>query len=617
MKQSKFFQLLLAIGLLIQIGFTNTAEAQNALQVEPPNWWVGMKNQSLQLLVRGENISGSEVKISSKDVELVRVHQAESPNYIFLDLMISNNAKPQSFKIDLKKSGAKKTSYQYDLKVKSTGIISPVDQSDIIYLITPDRFVNGNTENDSVEGMMEVSNREFHGGRHGGDIEGIISKLDYLQNLGVTSLWLNPVLENDMPEYSYHGYAITDYYKVDPRYGSNDLYIELSSQLEKRGMKLIIDMVFNHCGLEHWWMQDAPFTDWVHNPNSYEVTNHAIAAFSDPYATTTDLTQMEEGWFVPSMPDLNHNNSFMSNYLIQNSIWWVETASLDGIRMDTYPYNKPELMQEWTQRLKNEYPDFFLLGETWVGDESIEAYWAPKKPGTVGFSSGLTSTTDFPLCYAIQNAFKRDGNIKGLYETLSKDFVYDLPFSNTTFVDNHDMDRVFFTLGKDLDKFNLAMTFLMTTRGIPQLYYGTEILMDRNDKHGDIRQDFPGGWSTDATNSFELNNLTDDQKKAFTHVQKLLQLRKSNPILQSGSLKHYAPQNNVYVYCRDLEDQKLLIIMNNNTIESTLKLSRFKEVLNGYTLGTDMLTDKKWDLNSELILDANSSLILTLSEINN
>ncbi|MFY0600385.1 MAG: glycoside hydrolase family 13 protein [Cyclobacteriaceae bacterium] len=610
-------KLLLATALLLFFGVCFQANSQNELRVEPPNWWVGMENQELQLMIGGMELSVEDVKISSRDVELIKANQAENPNYVFLDLKIRKNAKAQDFKISFKNKDSKKVVLNYELKQRDTESIVPVGQEDIIYLITPDRFVNGNPNNDSSTEMMESYNREFHGGRHGGDLEGIISKLDYLQDLGVTSLWLNPVLENDMPEYSYHGYAITDYYKVDPRYGSNEIYKDLSQKLHDRGMKLVIDMVFNHCGLEHWWMKDAPFSDWVHDVESYQVTNHAISAFSDPYASKSDLVQMERGWFVPSMPDLNHGNPFMEKYLIQNSIWWIEFAGLDGIRMDTYPYNDPQVMQNWTKAVLAEYPGFFLLGETWVGDESLEAHWAPKKAGTAGFNTGLTSVTDFPLCYAIHNAFKEDGDIKKLYETLSKDFLYDLPFANTTFADNHDMDRIYYTLGKDVDRFNMAMTFLMTTRGIPQLYYGTEILLDRNDKHGDIRQDFPGGWPDDTRDAFEVENLTEDERKAFEHLQKLMNFRKSNKVVQEGDLKHFAPKDNVYVYCRDLQDQKLLIIMNNKTTESTLELTRFKEVLNGYNIGTDVLSEERLELSDELLLKPKSSLILQLSEINN
>ncbi len=554
--------------LLFCLGFI--AMAQDALRVEPPYWWAGMQNKELQLMVKGENISSYEVSLSTKKVKLVKVNKAESPNYLFLDLMLNGDAKAHAFTIDFKKSGAKKISYTYELKARSPKQNAFVNQSDVIYLITPDRFANGNPANDTVEGMMESGNRTFHGGRHGGDLEGIISKLDYLENLGVTSLWLNPVVENNMPAYSYHGYAITDYYKVDPRYGSNALYRELSHKLHDRKMKLIIDMVFNHCGLEHWWMKDAPFADWVHDAENYQQTNHAIAAFSDPYASASDLKQMERGWFVPSMPDLNHGNPFMANYLIQNSIWWVEDANLDGIRMDTYPYNDPKMMQKWTARLRAEYPEIFLLGETWVANEAVEAYWGPQKNST-SFNTGLTSITDFPLCEAVKKGFAKDGDVKVVYEALSRDFLYGNPFSNTTFVDNHDMDRLFFSLGKDVDRLNLAMTFLLTTRGIPQLYYGTEVLMDKAGHHGDIRQDFDGGWTSDERNAFDRSGLTAEEGKAFDHIQKLLTLRKNSATLQSGKLKHFVPEANVYAYCREGEGEKLLVLLNNADAESTVK----------------------------------------------
>jgi neopullulanase len=596
--------------------FCLLANAQDALRVEPPYWWAGMQNKELQLLVKGDNISTYDVALSSKKVKLVKVNKAESPNYLFLDLMLSEGTTAESFTIDFTKKGSKKISYIYELKARNQKQTAFVDQSDIIYLITPDRFANGDEKNDSVAGMMEPGNRSFHSGRHGGDLQGVINKLDYLENLGVTSLWLNPVVENNMPAYSYHGYAITDYYKVDPRYGSNALYRELSQKLHERKMKLIIDMVFNHCGLEHWWMKDAPFADWIHDTGNYQETNHAIAAFSDPYAATTDLQRMERGWFVPSMPDLNHGNPFMANYLIQNSIWWVEDANLDGIRMDTYPYNDPSVMQQWTARVRKEYPNIYLLGETWVTNEATEAYWGPQKNGST-FNSGLTSITDFPLCEAVKKGFAKDGDVKILYETLSRDFLYGNSFSNTTFVDNHDMDRLFFSLGKDVDRLNLAMTFLLTTRGIPQLYYGTEILMDKAGHHGDIRQDFDGGWTADTRNAFDRANLTPEESKAFDHVQKLNLLRKNNATLQAGSLKHFMPEANVYAYCREKDGERIMIFLNNADATSTIKLSRFQEVINGFNTGSDMLTGEKYEMLDALVLKPKSSLILKLSEINN
>lgn len=617
MKLSNSNRLLLATALFFQLGSFCQLRAQSDMRIEPPNWWAGMNNPDLQLLVGASDISQADFKIKNKDIELIDVTKGESSNYVFLDLRIAEKATPQTFKIEYKLPNAKKQYFEYELRARTKDPLATINQSDVLYLVTPDRFVNGNPENDTVAGMKESADRGFHGGRHGGDLEGVLSKLDYMEKLGITALWLNPVVENDMPEYSYHGYAITDFYNVDPRYGSNELYQRLSKELHKRDMKLVMDMVFNHSGLEHWWMKDAPFEDWVHDYSKYETTNFSISSFSDPYATNADWEKMEKGWFVPSMPDLNHDNRFLANYLIQNSIWWIEYADLDGIRMDTHPYNKPEVMQEWAERVNDEYPEFYLLGETWVGDVSLEAYWSPKETSSSEFNSGLTSITDFPLCYAVQNAFKEGGNVNELYSKLSQDFLYDRPFSNLTFADNHDMDRFFYTIGKDVDRFNLAMTFLLTTRGIPQLYYGTEILMEKFGQHGDLREDFPGGWESDEQNAFEVANLNIDQQRAFIHIQKLLQLRKSSEILQVGKLLHFIPQDNIYVYGREHNGERLAVFLNNNKEEKTIDLKRFYELLNGYTKGKDALSGLEFDLTQALTLPSRSSLILELSELNN
>ncbi|MEP4535100.1 MAG: glycoside hydrolase family 13 protein [Cyclobacteriaceae bacterium] len=604
--------------ILLSTFFSSQSLSQTIDRVEPPNWWVGMNQSTVQLLIKGDDLQGSTVKLSgNKNVDILKVHEAQNPNFLFVDLEIRKNATAHTFQIELKKPGSKRVSLSYELKSRNTESIVPVDQSDAIYLITPDRFVNGNIANDSIGGMMEGANRDFHGGRHGGDLVGVISKLDYLESLGVTTLWLNPVVENNMPEYSYHGYAITDFYNVDPRYGSNELYKSLSDKLHAKNMKLVMDMVFNHCGLEHWWMKDSPFEDWVHDADDFKITNHSISSQSDPYATESDLNEMERGWFVPTMPDLNHSNTFMATYLIQNSIWWVEYAGLDGIRMDTYPYNDKNVMQQWTNRMLSEYPNLFLLGETWVSDESTESYWAPKKQGSEGYNTGLTSTTDFPLCYAVHKAFGEDGDVKNLFETLGKDFLYDMPEMNTTFLDNHDMDRFFYTIGKNLDRFKLATTFLITTRGIPQIYYGTEILMENFNHHGHIRQDFPGGWSSDDVDAFDYENLSEDQKTAFLHIQNLLNFRKSSEVIQKGSLKHYLPENNVYVYSREHEGKRVMVLLNNSTDASTVSLERFQEAMNGFTLGTDVITGTEFKLQNDLTLAPLTGLILELSELNN
>ncbi|WP_258102746.1 glycoside hydrolase family 13 protein [Marinoscillum sp. MHG1-6] len=592
------------------------AQEISTYSVEPPFWWAGMANENLQLMIKGENIGLSTIEVKGKGVKLVKQTSGDSPNYTFIDLVLEDEIKPQTIDIITINQQGNKEKIAYELTARTSRKIKTVDNGDAVYLITPDRFANGDPGNDDVEGMREVSHRSFRGGRHGGDLNGIISNLDYLEELGVTALWISPMLENDMPEYSYHGYAITDFYLTDPRFGSNEQYKSLSDKLHSRDMKLVMDMVFNHCGLSHSWMEDKPFKDWVHDYESSGVTNYAISAYSDPYAAASDIEKMEKGWFVPSMPDLNHDNPFMATYLIQNSIWWIEYAGLDGIRMDTHPYNKPEVMQQWADRVLEEYPGFYLLGETWVNDVSLEAYWSKRSSESSEFNSGLTSITDFPVCFSIHKAFGKEGDVRRLYDVLSQDFVYDEPFSNTIFAGNHDMDRLYHNLDQRLDKYKLALTFLLTTRGIPQLYYGDEILMAGHGPHGIIREDFPGGWEGDSLNAFNVSELSGAQKEAFEHTQKLLRFRKKSEALRNGALKHLIPTNNVYIYMRKTDEESVLVMMNNSESEATILPESIEELIGSAGKGTDIINGNTTDLNREIIISPNSSVVLLLDQIN-
>lgn len=601
---------LLLVGAILLTNFHT--HAQKLDRVEPAFWWVGMQHDELQLLVYGKNIREAQPEINYTGVELVEVHQAESANYLFLDLKISPSANAGTFPIIFRRGRKEVARYEYTLKERDKRSPAQIDGSDVIYLITPDRFKNGDSANDDVKGMKEKSNRQDKDGRHGGDLAGVISAIDYMHGLGITAVWLNPVLENNMESTSYHGYSTTDYYKVDPRYGSNEQYRQLVDELHKKDMKLIMDMIFNHCGLEHWWMKDLPFKDWINDYPDYDVTNHAIGAVSDPYAAVVDLNLLTRGWFVPSMPDLNHNNPFMANYLIQNSIWWIEYAALDGIRMDTYPYNNKEMMVEWVERVNKEYPDFFLLGETWVGDPATEAFWAGKAPDDKTYNTQLYSITDFPLCYAIHNAFRPEGNVQALYDGLSKDFLYYTPALNTIFADNHDMDRFYYTIEKDLNKFKNAMTFLLTTRGIPQLYYGTEILMEKFGPHGDLREDFPGGWAEDTRNAFTSIGRTEKENEAFDYLEKLLNWRKSSKAVHSGSLKHFTPHDNVYVYNRKSADESVLVIINNKSENAKMDMTRYQEVLKGFTSAVDVISGRVLESLENIEIEGNSSLVLEL-----
>ncbi|HTJ53081.1 MAG TPA: glycoside hydrolase family 13 protein [Cyclobacteriaceae bacterium] len=587
--------------------------AQSTIQrVEPPSWWAGMNHHTLQLLVQGENIGTTKVNINYPGVQITKVNEADNKNFLFIDLALNEDVKPGRFNIEFTTIKKKKITYSYELKQRDDGVKGQgLTQNDIIYLITPDRFVNANPANDDAATMKEKKNRGFHGGRHGGDLEGIISKIDYMNDLGVTAVWSSPVAENNMTEYSYHGYAITDYYNVDPRFGNNELYKKLGTELHKKNMKLVMDMVFNHCGVEHWWMKDMPYADWIHYYPKFIETNHAKASLSDTHGTQADREQMEKGWFVPTMPDLNHDNRFMATYLIQNSVWWIEYAGLDGIRMDTYPYNKKEFMAEWANYVYAEYPKFYMVGESWVNTTAQEAYWSDKGKKSDDFNSHITMT-DFPLCFALHSAFRKDGDIGKLYDIISEDFLYTNANNNKIFGDNHDMDRLFYIVGQDMSKFKIALTFILTTRGIPQLYYGTEIAMKGNDKHGIIREDFPGGWTNDKRNAFTAEGRTTQENEVFNHIQKLLKWRKSSDAIQHGSLKHFVPYNNLYVYNQKSEKESIVVMINNSIESKKIDTSRYEEFLKGYDGATDLLTGKKISNLHEIDMEGNSSLVLEL-----
>jgi glycosidase len=492
------------------------------------------------------------------------------------------------------------------------------NNADVIYLIVPDRFANGDPSNDTVKGMYERLNRKTINGRHGGDLKGISDHVDYIKDMGFTALWSTPVLENNMKRTSYHGYAITDFYNIDPRMGTNDEYAALSKKLNENGIKLIMDMVFNHCGSEHWWMNDLPFPDWINNPADKKITSHRRTVNEDPYASESDKRGMTDGWFVSAMPDLNQKNPFMADYLIQNSIWWIEFAGLSGIRMDTYPYTDKYMMADWTRRVLAEYPYFNMVGEEWSDNPAIVSYWQRGQKNRDGYVSELPSLMDFPLQSALVKALMEpegwgSGWVK-LYETVALDFLYPDPFNLVVIPDNHDMARFFMQLGKDTALFELGMTYLLTTRGIPQVYYGTEILMThpKTNEHGDIRKDFPGGWENDSTNAFTGQGLGKPQIQMQEFFRKLLNWRKENEVIHTGKLLHFAPENGCYVYFRYNDTKKVMIILNKNNTSIKLPLERFSEILTGHSAGKDVLSGKDFIFSGEISVPAKKALVLEL-----
>jgi len=611
---SKFRTLLTYLFLFTSIQITS-AQSIKLNRIEPPNWWIGMENTELQLLVYGENISITKPTIQYEGITINSVTKLESANYLFLNLTIDKTTKEGVFDIVFNLDNGEKLVYKYVLEQKKNrnNLSQSIDASDVMYLITPDRFANGNPKNDSTDDTIEKANRKNPDGRHGGDLQGIINHLDYIQELGATTLWLNPFLENDQPAYSYHGYGISDFYKTDSRFGTNNDYKNLVSLCHERGMKVIMDQVFNHCGSGHWWMNDLPSNDWLNQWDTFTRSNFTNIAVSDPHASKSDYDLFTKGWFDTNLPDLNLENPFLATYLIQNSIWWIEYAQLDGIRMDTYPYPDKKVMATWVETINTEYPNFYIVAETWEAKASSLSYWNNGGINNDGYQSPVNSVCDYPLYYAMLKAFGEEGNIYKLYETLAEDFVYGEAYNNKIFNGNHDVGRLFSLLNEDVDKLKLSMAFTLTTRGIPQLYYGDELLFNGDKPDGQLRKDFPGGWASDKKNAFTKEGRTKQENDSYNYVSTILNWRKTSNEIHNGKLKHFQPLENIYVYFRYSNTESTMVIINNNKKDiEDYNLERYKESLIGYSSGTDIITKKQIPSLKTIGLKANSALIIKL-----
>jgi neopullulanase len=589
-------------------------------RVEPPNWWTGFKNQSLQLLVHGPNIGLTTPELKYSGVTLNKVNTVASPNYLFLDLSVTDKAKAGSFTITFKLKGKKIAEYRYQLDTRKPGSAERkgFSSADVIYLLMPDRFSNGDPSNDNMPGMKEPANRNNPDGRHGGDIKGIADHVDYLKDLGITAVWSTPLLENNMEKYSYHGYAITDYYKIDPRYGTNEDYLALAEKLHASGIKIIMDMVFNHCGSGHWWMDDLPSTNWLNQWPEFTRTNYRAGTMTDPYLSDYDSGKFVRGWFDVTMPDLNQHHPFLAKYLIQNSIWWIEYAGLDGIRQDTYPYAFKDMMAEWDKAVTAEYPNFNIVGECWATVPEGIAYWQKDSPNRDGFNSYLPSVFDFAMYDALRLGFMENNGwntgVGRLYDLLSRDFVYPDPSHIVVFADNHDVNRFLANAGQDPSKFKMALAFVLTTRGIPEIFYGTEALLtttgEKND--GRLRIDFPGGWPGDTVNSFTGTNVTAAQADMSSYLKKILNWRKNAEAIHTGKLKHYIPQDGVYVYFRYNDKQTVMVAINNSEQERNLNTAVFSEFLSKFASATDIISGKIIDTRSDISIPPMSGMILEL-----
>ena len=605
----------LLLSLIICLLFPGFLSAKG-ITAEPAFWWSGMKNPELQLMVYGENIASFRPSVSYPGVKLKSSVALESPNYLLVYLDVEN-AQPGSFDITFTKD-KKQIKMPYELKARKKDAckIKGFDSSDVLYLIMPDRFANGDPSNDNL--VMKTTyktDRNDPSARHGGDLAGIEKHLDYIEDLGVTAIWLNPVLENDMQGGSYHGYATTNYYRVDPRFGTNEDYVRLIDKTHAKGMRVVMDMIFNHCGSDHIWMKDVPSKDWFNNLDKYVETSHVKEVYFDPYASEYDTKKMVDGWFVPSMPDLNQRNPHVATYLIQNSIWWIEYSGVDGIRQDTYPYADYKMMVDWCNAIYREYPDYNIVGEAWMNQTMGTAFWQKDSKLNERGNTMLKSVMDFRLMGLSHSAFFGDaGGMQALYEHLAYDYAYADIYNVLRFLDNHDTDRFLPAMPEKLDAFKQGIAFMLTIPGIPQFYYGTELLMNGTKQKGDgyIRLDVPGGWPGDAVNQFEASGRTDIQNEAWNYMQKLLKWRKGNEVIAKGKMKHFVPQNGVYVYARNLNGKQVVVIMNGNAKESVLPLDRYDEILKGYTSGKDVITGKVVSLQKELTLGAKDVLVLEL-----
>lgn len=599
-----------------------TARAMEIMEIKkmaPSFWWAGMKNPELQILLYGEDLALSDVSVSGEGIYLKETVRQDNPNYLLLYLDLSE-AKAQTFQI-LLKNGKKKLQIPYELKsrVRRGEDVKGFTSEDVLYLIMPDRFANGNPENDVVDGMREKKvDRTDSFARHGGDIQGISNHLDYIADLGVTAIWLNPTQENDMESGSYHGYAITDYYQVDRRFGSNEDFCALVEKAHEKNLKVVMDMIFNHCGSENYLFKDKPSKDWFNYRSNYVQTSFKTASVMDIHASAFEKKIATDGWFTSVMPDFNQRNRHVARYLIQSSIWWIEYAGINGIRQDTHPYADFDFMSQWCKEVLDEYPYFNIVGETWLNSNVLVSYWQKDSKLAAPLNSNLPTVMDFPLQALMNQAFDEEtgewgGGLYKLYDYQTQDLVYANPMNLLTFLDNHDTSRFVQTdeMAKNLKRYKQAMVFLLTTRGIPQIYYGTEILMtgDKGKGDGDLRKDFPGGWQGDTRNCFVENGRTALENEAFEFTRQLLNWRKGNQVIGKGSLKHYSIQNGVYVYQREFNGKSVVVIMNGTDDSKELDLTPYQEILPRENV-LDVLTGKNVNLSGKLRLNGRENLIL-------
>lgn len=596
-------------------GFTFGQATKPLEKMEPTFWWVGMENPEVQVLIYGKGIAAFTPSVSYPGVELLNVVKVENPNYLFLTFRITPSAKAGAMPI-LFTNGKTKFTQNYDLKErrKDARVKPKLTSADVVYLIMPDRFANGDLSNDVVAGYHDKLGRSDVNGRHGGDLAGIIQHLDYLKELGITAIWLTPVLDNNIKGISYHGYSITDHYKIDARFGTNEDYVKLVDEAHKRGLKIILDVVFNQMGYEHFTNLDRPCQDWVNVWPEYTVSSFRGSCMPDIHAAKSDVDRMIKGWFTKSMPDFNQQNPLVENYLKQYVTWWVEYSNLDAIRFDTYQFNDKDMSARWAKEIREEYPNITTTVEVWDASPALVSSWQ-ENGSDRRYQSHIPSMIDFPVAYGILGALKDKGSVNKLYDAIAQDFLYSDANANLTFFTNHDLDRPFTEFDNNVDKMKMATAILLTTRGIPQLYYADELLYTgRRDSTGDgpRRVEFMGGFPNDKVNCFQSSGRTGETEVYFNYLQKLLNWRKANADLMDGKLIHFQPVNEVYVYFREAGDRTLMVVVNNNPTDQVLDYNRFNEVIKNRVSAFNVVTDKDVTLSSEFKIEKNSVQILEL-----
>ena len=609
--------------LALVAGSLISGAQQSTYQCYPTNWWVGMKMNKIQVMVHGTSIaSAGNISINYPGVKLDKINIVENANYVFLDLTILPVAKPGIIKINVNSTSAPIV-INFELKTKRAGrgrtFAQGVTSQDFMYLILPDRFSNGDITNDKVVGMRDQSlNRDTVFNRHGGDLQGIINHLDYLDQLGVTTLWLNPVIENDMPNRTEHGYAFTDHYKIDRRLGGAKVYQQLIDATHAKGMKIIQDAVYNHVGQYHVTILDMPMKEWVHQWPVYTNTTFKDQAVFDPYAATIDRKKMVDGWFTQQMPDLNEENPFVANFLIEHAVWTVEEFGIDGWRIDTYAYNNLEFMNRCNKALMDEYPQLTIFGETWVHGVPNQSYMVQNKYD-IPFKSNLQAPTDFQTLWGITDALTKDfgwtDGVNNLYTTLAQEFVYKDPMRNVIFLDNHDMARFYSVVGENMDKYKSGLCWLFTCRGIPQMYYGDELATTgfTSPNDGYVRLDFPGGFPGDKINKFEISGRTVKDQEIYRQVNALANFRKKSSAIMYGKMMQYVPEDGVYTYFRYDVKQTVMVVMNTSKTDKIISFDKFTERTNGFNQATDIITNTKLKLKN-FTLGSYKTVVLELTK---